>query len=119
VQGGRPIINHQIIKAKLFDMFTKIEASRALSRASAKYCLAATGKTPVEYSAAAKIFCSQVAFDVASEAVQIHGAYGLTKECLVGKLFRDARSFLIADGCNEVLSLKRSDNLIENYNPLQ
>jgi alkylation response protein AidB-like acyl-CoA dehydrogenase len=119
VQGGKPIAEHQIIKLKLFDMFTKVEASRALSRAVAKYCLTATDTIPVEYSTVAKVYCSQVAFEVANEAVQIHGAYGYTKDALVGKLLRDARVASIMDGCNEVISLKDSYRLIERYNPLE
>lgn len=119
VQGGKPIVDHQIIKLKLFDMFTKVEAARAFSRAAMKYCLTTTDRIPIEYGAAAKVYCTQVAFEVANEALQIHGSYGLTREFLIGKLFRDARSFLIADGCNEVLGVKRADIIIKNYKPLE
>lgn len=115
VQGGTPIAEHQIIKAKLFDMFTKVEAARAYSRAAMKYCLVPRQPVPVEYSAAVKVYCTQVAFEVAHEAVQIHGAYGLSNDFLVEKLFRDARVSLVGDGCNEALSLKRAFNVIENY----
>jgi alkylation response protein AidB-like acyl-CoA dehydrogenase len=72
---------------------------------------------PIEYSTAAKVYCTQTAYEVAHEAVQIHGANGLSPEYLVSKLFRDARGGLIGDGCNEVLGLKRIYNILENYKP--
>jgi alkylation response protein AidB-like acyl-CoA dehydrogenase len=119
IQGGKPIADHQIMKSKLFDMFTKIEAARAFSRSAMKYCLTAIDPIPVEYGAAAKIFCTQVAFEVAHEAVQIHGAYGLAKESLAGKLFRDARCGLIGDGCNEVLGVRGAQYILEKYNAVE
>ncbi len=81
--------------------------------------LTAIDPIPVEYGAAAKIFCTQVAFEVAHEAVQIHGAYGLTKESLAGKLFRDARCGLIGDGCNEVLGVREAQYILEKYNAVE
>ena len=59
----------------------------------------------LEGSAAAKITGTQTAFEVASDAMQIFGGNGLTKEYPVEKLLRDARSGLVADGCNEVLAI--------------
>jgi alkylation response protein AidB-like acyl-CoA dehydrogenase len=85
-------------------MFTKVEAARALSRAAFFYN-SQTLPPRTEYSIAAKIFCTQAAYDVASAAVQLHGGYGLSKEYLVEKIFRDARAALIEDGANEVLGL--------------
>jgi alkylation response protein AidB-like acyl-CoA dehydrogenase len=117
VQGGKLLAEHQIIQSKLFDMFTKVEAARALSRAAFTYCMTTPNPIPVEYSTAAKVYCTQVAYEVAHEAVQIHGAYGLSPEFLVSKLFRDARGAIIGDGCNEVLGLKRIYNVYENYKP--
>lgn len=115
IQGGKPIADHQIIRVKLFDMFMKIEAARAYSRAAAEYCLTTSDPIPLEYSTAAKVYCTQVAFEVAHEAVQIHGACGLGADCLVEKLLRDARGSLIGDGCNEFLKTKRANNILENY----
>jgi alkylation response protein AidB-like acyl-CoA dehydrogenase len=119
VQGGKPIVEHQITALKLFDMFTNVEAARAFSRAAMEYCLTTADSVPREYGAATKVFCTQVAYKVACEALQIHGAYGLAKESLVGKLFRDARGQLVGDGCNEVLGLKGASCIVENYNPLE
>lgn len=117
VQGGKPIAHHQAVQTKLFDMFTKVETARAYSRAAAKYCLTARDRVPIEYSTAVKVYCTQAAFEVAHEAVQIHGACGLSKDYLVEKLYRDARVSLIGDGCNEVLKIKRIHNILESYKP--
>jgi alkylation response protein AidB-like acyl-CoA dehydrogenase len=114
VQGGRPICQHQLVQKKLFDMFMKVEAARQLSRAAMAYN-AGTFPPSTQYSIASKVFCTQTAFEVASEAIQIFGGYGLTKECLVEKLFRDARASLIEDGSNDILSLTAAKLLLERY----
>ncbi len=55
---------------------------------------------------------TQTAFEVASDALQIFGGNGMTKEYPMEKLLRDARAMLIADGCNEVLALKGGSLLV-------
>jgi alkylation response protein AidB-like acyl-CoA dehydrogenase len=114
VQGGRPICEHQAVQLKLASMFTKVEAARALSRAAMSYNLSTTPPA-TEYSIASKVFCTQAAFEVASDALQLFGGYGLAKGMLVEKLFRDARAALIEDGTNEVMSLTAAQRLADNY----
>jgi alkylation response protein AidB-like acyl-CoA dehydrogenase len=114
VQGGKPICEHQAVQMKLFDMFIKVEAARALSRAAMIYN-ATTIPPATHYSIAAKVYCTQVSFEVASDAIQLFGGYGLSKELLVEKLFRDARASMIEDGTNEVLSLAAAAQLIQKY----
>jgi alkylation response protein AidB-like acyl-CoA dehydrogenase len=58
------------------------------------------------------VTATQTAFEVASEALQIFGGNGLTREYPMEKLLRDTRACLIADGCNEILSLKGGTLLI-------
>ena len=114
IQGGKPICEHQWIQQKLFEMFTKVESARALSRAAMIYNTAAL--IPVlELSIASKVHCTKVAFEVAHDAVQLFGSYGLSKGYTVEKLFRDARSSLIADGCNEVLALAAAQALLSTH----
>lgn len=109
VQGGRPIFEHQSVRARLFRMFAKVESARALAR---RVALWNAGNPPrVEYSIASKVHCTQTAFEVASDAVQIFGGNGLSREYPVEKLLRDARASLIEDGCNEVLSLVGASRL--------
>ncbi len=110
IQGGKPLFEHQLIKHKLFAMFTKIEAARALSRAAMVYNY---NNTPplIQYSVAAKVFCTNTAFEVASEAVQIHGGNGISREYPLEKFFRDARGGLIEDGANDSLMLTAAHHL--------
>lgn len=103
VQGGRPIIEHQSVKSRLFKMFMRVEAARALARRVAVFN--GVGMPQIQNSIAAKVFCTNTAFEVASEAVQIYGGNGLSREYPVEKLLRDARASMIEDGCNEVLGL--------------
>lgn len=104
VQGGRPIIEHQNIKLKIFDMFSRVEAARALSRSVANYN-ALSMPPALHYSIASKTFCTETAFHVASEAIQIFGGNGLSKEYHIEKIFRDARAAMIEDGVNETLAI--------------
>ena len=103
VQGGVEIFQHQSVRARIFAMFQRVEAARALARRVARFNGA--GAPRVEHCIAAKVFCTQTAFEVASEALQIFGGNGLSREYPMEKLLRDARAALIEDGCNEVLSL--------------
>ncbi len=104
IQGGKPICEHQLVQKQLFEMFTKVEACRLLSRAAITYNTDAPVPA-MEYSIASKTFCTQAAFEVASDALQLLGGNGLSKEYPIEKIFRDARAALIEDGTNDVLSL--------------
>lgn len=112
IQGGKPIAEHQLVQKKLFDMYVKVESARQLSRAAMKYN-SGTFPPATYLSIASKVYCTQVAFEVASDAIQIHGGYGLAKEFLVEKLFRDARAALIEDGSNDVLSLAAARQIVD------
>jgi len=116
VQGGVPISEHQLVQKKLFDMFVKVETSRQLSRAAVMYNYR-QHPPGTQYSIASKVYCTQAAFEVASDAVQLHGGYGLTKELLVEMLFRDARSSMIEDGSNDILSLTGAQKVLDQYVP--
>ncbi|GAB6173717.1 acyl-CoA dehydrogenase family protein [Paradesulfitobacterium aromaticivorans] len=114
VQGNKPIIEHYSVRQKLFDMFSKVESCRALSRAACE--LNYHNPAPfLEYSIAAKVTCTRLCFEVASEAVQLLGGNGLAQEYLTEKLFRDARTSLIMDGCNDALSATGGAILREFY----
>ncbi len=112
-QGGVPIIQHQTIQMKLFEMFRKTEAARSLNRRVLLYNIlhnpffgAEGGALPaVQYAIASKVTSTQTAFEVAHEALQVFGGNGLSYEYPMEKLLRDARASLIEDGTNEVLAL--------------
>lgn len=97
-------------------MFRKVEASRQLCRAAFVYNWSKPPeKRLIEYSMAAKTFATQAALEVTNEAIQIFGGIGLSKGCLVEKLFRDARSTLICDGSNDSLSIVGGHLLARAY----
>ncbi|MEX2557710.1 MAG: acyl-CoA dehydrogenase family protein [Actinomycetota bacterium] len=120
VQGGGPITRHKNIQLTLYSMFEKVETARAYTRGAMRHVYRraleeATYDASPRHARAAQIYAKRVAFEVAHDAVQVHGAMGLSKESLVEKLFRDARSLLIEDGTLEVLSLDAAHDVIASY----
>jgi len=104
-QGGSFLIDHQLVRWRLFEMWRRVEVARAMSRRATAYNF--SSPTPhVLASCTAKITATQIAFDVASDALQMFGGNGLTKEYPLEKLLRDARASLIEDGENHVLALQ-------------
>ena len=97
---GTEISNHQIIQFKLADMATQIEAARLLVYKAA--WLKDQHKDYAVASATAKLFASEVAMRVTTEAVQVHGGYGYVKEYHVERLMRDAKITQIYEGTSEV-----------------
>jgi len=114
VQGGKALIGHDSMKQRLFAMFSRVETSRALARAVAG-CNFDNRAPAVEYSVACKFTNTELCYQNAHDAVQIFGGYGLAREYLPEKLFRDARACLIEDGCNEMLAKKGGYFLAETY----
>lgn len=119
-QGGRPICEHQSVKAKLYEMFEKVETCRSYSRRVTEHVWD-RNLSEFEFDAshrhavAAQVYCKRTAFEVAHQAVQLHGANGITRDYPVEKLFRDARVKLIEDGTTDVLGLESATGVIENY----
>jgi len=109
IQGGVPIFAHQSVKARLFEMFRKVEAARALNRRVVGYN--AVNPPKLQYAIASKVTSTQTAFEVASSALQIFGGNGLSREYPIEKLLRDARASMIEDGCNDVLGLAAAARL--------
>jgi len=87
-----------------------------MSRAMVEYAFSPDVKlTNNEYGTAAKNMCSQLAYEAACEAVQIHGVCGVTKEYHCEKNFRDARMGLVQDGVNEELARDGGMLVLKNY----
>jgi alkylation response protein AidB-like acyl-CoA dehydrogenase len=110
VQGGVPIFEHQSVKMRLFEMFRKVQAARALSRQVTLYNLM-NAPPQLKLAVASKVTSTNTAFEVASSALQIFGGNGLSREYPIEKLLRDARASMIEDGCNDVLSLTAAESL--------
>jgi alkylation response protein AidB-like acyl-CoA dehydrogenase len=108
---GTEIMNHQAIAFKLADMATQVEAARLL-------CLKAAWQKDqgMDYTLAgsmAKLYASEIAQSVTSEAVQIHGGYGYVKEFHVERLMRDAKITQIYEGTSEVQKIVISRTILK------
>ncbi|HLW15633.1 MAG TPA: acyl-CoA dehydrogenase [Flavobacteriaceae bacterium] len=109
---GTPICNHQAIAFKLADMLVSIEASRHLIMKSAWD--KDQGRNYDMSSAMAKLYASQTAVDVTSEAVQIHGGNGYVKDYHVERLMRDAKITQIYEGTSEIQKIVISRGLLRD-----
>ncbi|WP_215241729.1 acyl-CoA dehydrogenase [Dyadobacter helix] len=108
---GKPISEHQAIQFKLSDMATRIEAARLLVYKAAR--LKDQGKDYVKAAAMAKLYASDVAMWVTTEAVQIHGGYGYVKEYHVERMMRDAKITQIYEGTSEIQKLVIARELLK------
>jgi len=102
-QFGKPIGQFQLIQEKIADMVIEVDAGRLLAY-RAFSCLDKGVRCYKECSIA-KAFATEAGVRVASEAIQIHGAYGLSEEYPVERYFRDARCYTIPDGTTEIQKL--------------
>jgi alkylation response protein AidB-like acyl-CoA dehydrogenase len=102
-QFGLAIAEFQAVQFKVADMATRVEAARLLTRRAA--CLRDAGKEHTAESSMAKLFASEMAVQVALEAVQIHGGYGFTKDYPVERYLRDSKLGTIGEGTSEVQRL--------------
>ncbi|MFC7440106.1 acyl-CoA dehydrogenase [Laceyella putida] len=109
-QFGQAIGGFQAIQFKLADMATEIEAARLLTYRAAM--LRQRGATCRKEAAMAKMFASDVAMRVATEAIQVFGGYGYTREFPVERLFRDAKVTQIYEGTNEIQRIVIADELV-------
>jgi alkylation response protein AidB-like acyl-CoA dehydrogenase len=107
---GKMLSEHQGIQFKLAEMATKIDAARLLIHQAAY--LKDQKKDFVKAAAMAKLFASQIAQEVTTEAVQIHGGYGYVKEYHVERLMRDAKITQIYEGTTEIQKLVISRELL-------
>ena len=114
VQGGKVLIDHYFTKVRVARMFGKVEAIRATSRAVWNLALKVYPPLP-EYSYSLKAICTEMAREVVDEAVQLHGANGLTKEYPIEKFWRDSRALTIEDGENNTLCAMAGHFLKETY----
>ena len=106
VQGGKPLIEHDIIAAQLAEMQMLIDAARAyIHHAAWKADHRETGWDPT-LGALPKVFASEVAWKVVTKALELHGAYGYMRDLGFEKLVRDAACFVHSDGVNRTLLLK-------------
>ena len=100
---GKPIIEHQAVNFRLADMATQIEAARQLVLHAA--ALRDAGKPCLKEASMAKLFASEMAEGVCSDAIQIHGGYGYVADFPVERIYRDVRVCQIYEGANDIQRL--------------
>jgi acyl-CoA dehydrogenase len=100
---GKPIGGQQLIQALLADMYTDLEASRLLVYRA--FDLMSKGRRCEREAASAKIFATEAALRVTSNAIQVHGAFGISREFPVERLYRGARLLTIPDGTTQINQL--------------
>jgi alkylation response protein AidB-like acyl-CoA dehydrogenase len=111
-QFGKPISDFQAISFKLADMATEIEASELLIQQASD--LKNNGKPMTKESAMAKYYASEVCVKVSTDAIQIFGGYGYTKDFPVEKYYRDSKLCTIGEGTSEIQKLVISRNILKD-----
>ena len=97
---GQPIFNHQAVQFKLAEMATQIEVARQMIRHAA--ALKDAGRPCLKEAAMAKLFATEMAERVCSDAIQVHGGYGYVSDFPVERIYRDVRVCQIYEGTSEV-----------------
>ena len=97
---GQPIFQHQAVQFKLADMATQIEVARQMTHHAA--ALKDAGRPCLKEAAMAKLFASEMAERVCSDAIQVHGGYGYVSDFPVERIYRDVRVCQIYEGTSEV-----------------
>jgi len=111
-QFGQPVSAFQGLQFMLADMAMKVEASRALVYATAKYIDSGLDKKPTMYAAMSKCFASDVAMEVTTNALQVFGGYGYMREYPIEKYMRDAKITQIYEGTNQIQRIEIAKGLI-------
>jgi len=100
VAFGQPIFQHQAVQFRLADMATQLEAARQLIHHAA--ALKDAGEPCLKQAAMAKLFASEMAERVCSDAIQIHGGYGYVSDFPVERIYRDVRVCQIYEGTSDI-----------------
>jgi butyryl-CoA dehydrogenase len=106
---GAPIVKHQAVAFRLADMATRIEAARGLVHGAAER--KDTGRPCIKEASMAKLFASEMAEKVCSDAIQIHGGYGYLADFPVERIYRDVRVCQIYEGTSDVQRMVISRSL--------
>jgi alkylation response protein AidB-like acyl-CoA dehydrogenase len=114
---GKPIVEHQAIQLKVADMATRLQAARLLTRDAAERKMAGL-RCDVE-AGMAKLFASETALELATEAMRIHGGVGYTTELPIERYYRDAPLMVIGEGTNEIQRLVIARGLLARAQALK
>ena len=110
---GKPIFEHQAIQFKLAEMATKLQAARLMTYDAARRY--DSGERIDMEAGMAKLFASEAAFEIATDALRIHGGNGYTQEYPVERYFRDTPLMIIGEGTSEIQKMVIARKLLERY----
>lgn len=111
-QFGKPLANHQLIKEKLAEMSTELDAARLLAYRAA-YLKDHGAAHSTREASEAKLFATEAAQRIVDQAVQIHGGAGLVRGAIVERLYRDVRALRIYEGTSEIQKLIIANQLLK------
>lgn len=111
-QGGTQIVNHEVIQVMLADMLIQITAARLLAWEAA-IVAKEVRPVPMKYSSMAKVFASDMAVKVCTDAIQILGGYGYMKDYRLEKLYRDIKVSQIYEGTNQINRFAVMDDVLD------
>jgi alkylation response protein AidB-like acyl-CoA dehydrogenase len=109
---GHPIIEHQAVNFRLADMATQLDAARLMVWRAAQ--LKDAGRPCLTEASMAKLFASEVAEKIASDALQIHGGYGYVSDFPVERIYRDVRVCQIYEGASDIQRMVIGRNLVDH-----
>ncbi len=110
---GKPIFKHQAISFKLAEMATKLQAARLMTYDAA--ARADAGERVDMEAGMAKLFASEAAFEIATDALRIHGGNGYTTEFPVERYFRDTPLMIVGEGTSEIQKMVIARKLLDRY----
>jgi alkylation response protein AidB-like acyl-CoA dehydrogenase len=112
-QFGQAIVNFQGISFKLAEMATKVHAAELMTREAASLKMEGTNMT--KEAAMAKFYASEISVEVSTDAVQIFGGYGYTKDFPVEKFYRDSKLCTIGEGTSEIQKIVITREVLKEY----
>ncbi len=110
---GKPIFEHQAISFKLAEMATKLHASRLMCHDAARKF--DQGVRADMEAGMAKLFCSEAGFEIAADAMRIHGGNGYTEEFPLARYYRDTPLMIIGEGTSEIQKMVIARQLLDLY----
>lgn len=113
IVSGKPIYKNQYVSFKLAEYAARLESCEALIEHTIE--IKKTGKRSSKEAAMAKLLCTDLATELASDAVQFHGGYGVCTDYPVEKIYRDAKILQIVEGANEIQKLVISRAIAKEY----
>src|SRR5215213_2607736 len=118
-QFGKRINEFQVVQHMLADLAVKIETARAMTYKAGWYAFVLNHSEAGKYSAIAKYYASEIAMQVATDALQLHGGYGFIKESPIEKMFRDAKVLSIYEGTSQMLKGQIATSLLADQSRVQ